>query len=376
MTEKEKTGDAGTTPKKSHKFLIGYILFVAFLLTLLLFFLRYAWESLTLYEASLPEYVVEDTIASISENGFSSLGTEALSFHPLESEEVYLSSVQELIDSYGITYELLKESYTDGSLLYGLYSGERSESKTLIATVTLMPGETTSRLYLLNITQWNLFSVTPYKETQNYSVTVTLPDNIPVAVNGQDDLADYITERTPYEVLTYCDDYVTVPSEVTYQITGLTQPVTLEIGSDTYSFSDYQDVSIELSFPLSEMSSDLERYVLDAVETYSNFFSKDLEGCRESVDPIRHLFPEDSIYLTLADQYRREDMGVFSIHTNTHFLNETVSEYTVYSEDCFSCRIQFDKSMTLSGGREMIDSTDNVYFFVYRNDSWVIADIR
>jgi len=125
-----------------------------------------------------------------------------------------------------------------------------------------------------------------------------------------------------------------------------------------------------------EMPEDLQRYVLDSVETYSNYFSRDLEGCRESIDPIRHLFPEDSVYLTLADQYRREDMGVFSSHTNTHFLNESVTEYTVYTEDCFSCRISYDKSMTLSGGREMIDTTDNVYYFVRIDDVWVIADIR
>ena len=124
----------------------------------------------------------------------------------------------------------------------------------------------------------------------------------------------------------------------------------------------------------SEEDQALREMILEGVERYSNFFSKDLPGCRESIDPIRDLFPEDSIYLTLADQYRREDMGVFSSHTNTHFENEEISEFTWYSEDCFSCRVRFDKSMTL--GREIIDTTDNVYFYVKLDGAWVIADIQ
>lgn len=370
--------------KKSKKALVAYLLFLAVLVISVVFILRYAWNSLTLYEASRPEYVMESIVASLSENGFASLSAEHLSFHPLEPAEDYFREMENLISAYGISYAFLKENFSDGSLLYGLYSGDRSENMTQIAEVSLLPESSESRLYILNITHYVPGEILPCKEDNYYNVTVTLPGNVPVLVNGITPGAEFITEAIPYDHLTYCEEYVSLPEQVTYSFANLTRPCSIMLGAEEYRLSPEEAdengnfvLALDFTdFSPREMPEDLQRYVLDSVETYSNYFSRDLEGCRESIDPIRHLFPEDSVYLTLADQYRREDMGVFSSHTNTHFLNESVTEYTVYTEDCFSCRISYDKSMTLSGGREMIDTTDNVYYFVRIDDVWVIADIR
>lgn len=388
MTENKETISQNqphtSTGKKNRKALAAYLLFLAFLVLSVVLILRYAWNSLTLYEASRPEYVMESVVASLSENGFASLSAEHLSFHPLEPAEDYIAEMENLISAYGISYALLKESFTDGSLLYGLYSGDSSENMTRIAEVSLLPESSESRLYILNITHYVPGEILSCKEDTYYNVTVILPGNVPVSVNGITPGEEFLTDAVPYENLTYCEDYVSLPEQVTYSFENLTRPCSIMLGAEEYRLTpedadENGDFVITLDFTdfsPREMPEDLRRYVLDSVETYSNYFSRDLEGCRESIDPIRHLFPEDSVYLTLADQYRREDMGVFSSHTDTHFLNESVTEYTVYTEDCFSCRISYDKSMTLSGGREMIDTTNNVYYFVRINDVWVIADIR
>lgn len=363
-----------------------YLIYTLTLLVLLMIFFLYARRTLILYEASQPHYVM-DSLITIP-YFYESMDISSLTFNEFETEEDYRSELEALLSENEIQYYFLKENYTDGSLTYGLYAGE-----TPIGTVVLIPEKTETRMIAIPITDWTLSELHAYEERGNYNISVTLPDNYTVKINGITLTDSYITEETAYEELTYCADYVTIPGQITYQVTGLKQPAKIEVldadgqelpladsritTASAGQISPDSDHVILYYLPsVEEMEPELEAFVLDAVETYSNFFSKDLPGCRESVDPIRHLFPEDSIYLSLADQYRREDMGVFASHSNTTYLDESITEYIPYNENCFSCRVSFDKSMTLSGGREMIDTTDNIYYFVRIDNNWVIADIR
>lgn len=361
---------------KSHsRIKIAYIIYVILLLILLLFLLMYSWKSLTLYEASQPEHLMDEILVSLEEQHFNNLDSSALPFNNYETEEQYKAFLQSL---YGkqLSYEKIRENYTDHTLLYDIYAGN-----TKIAEATLAATHTYQRMLILSITDWELHSLEPYYSYGNYTVTVTMPDNYSLSVNGVTAADTDMKESSSYPFLTYCEDYVSVPQSVTYEIGPLANPAQIDIydpdgeriTADEITNANHTEIS--LSFSEEPIPEDLKTFVLEAVERYSNFFSKDLPGCRESIDPIRDLFPEDSVYLTLADQYRREDMGVFSSHTNTHFLNESVSSYVVYNENCFSCRVSFEKSMTLGSGREMIDVTDNVYYFVKIDENWVIADI-
>lgn len=377
--------------KSSDKLKAIYLVYLAVLILLMMVFLLYARKTLILYEASQPQYLMDALIAAPDLT--LSMNTAVLTFNEFETLEDYQDQLRRLLEQNDLQYHFLKESYTDGTLTYGIYAGE-----TPIGTAVLKPESTSTRLIAIPITDWRLASLDAYEEHGDYSASITVPDNYTVKINDIPLTDTYITESTPYEELEYCEAYVSVPKQVTYQVSGLKQPAQITVfNADGHELplsvaasatpavtatAENSSGALSGNTVLSylpaeeEISAQLRSTVLDAVETYSNFFSRDLPGCRESVDPIRELFPEDSIYLTLADQYRREDMQIFSAHTNTHFLNENITEYIPYNDRCFSCRVSFDKSMTLSGGREMIDTTDNVYFFVLQNGSWLIADIR
>ncbi|MDE6530009.1 MAG: hypothetical protein K2K96_04465 [Lachnospiraceae bacterium] len=373
--------------KKSGKIKVIYMIYLAVLILLMMVFLWYARKTLILYEASQPQYLMDALIAA---PGLTlSMNTAVLTFNEFETLDDYQEQLQLLLEDNDLQYHFLKESYTDGTLTYGIYAGE-----TPIGTAVLKPMSTTTRLIAIPITDWKLTALDAYEEHGDYSASITVPDNYTVKINDIPLTDAYITERTFYEELEYSAAYVSVPEQVTYQVSGLKHPAQITVlNANDYELS-LSDASsaIPVVTDDSEMASDnitlcylpaeeeisaeLRSIVLDAVETYSNFFSRDLPGCRESVEPIQGLFPEDSIYLTLADQYRREDMQIFSAHTNTYFLNESITEYIPYNDRCFSCRVSFDKSMTLSNGREMIDTTDNIYYFILQNGNWLIADIR
>ncbi len=383
--------------KKSGKIKVIYMIYLTVLILLMMLFLWHARKTLILYEASQPKYLMDALIAT---PGLTlSMNTAVLTFNEFETLEDYREQLKLLLEDNTLQYHFLKESYTDGSLTYGIYAGE-----TPIGTAVLKPVSTITRLIAIPITDWQLTALDAYEAHGDYSASITVPDNYTIKINDIPLTHTYVTERTPYEELEYSAAYVSVPEQVTYEVSGLKHPAQITIldadGSELPVSSDVSDTPSVTSSDASaaspvtssdasngsvvlcylpaekEISAELSSIVLDAVETYSNFFSRDLPGCRESIEPIRGLFPEDSIYLTLADQYRREDMQIFSSHTDTQFINESITEYIPYNDRCFSCRISFDKSMTLSGGRKMIDTTDNIYYFVLQDGNWLIADIR
>lgn len=370
------------TPEQSFgKIKIIFVVYVAVLVFLLLIFLLYARKTLILYEASQPQYVMDRLITTPS--FLSSMNTSGLLFNEFETKEDYEEQLAQFVSENPVEYHFLKESYTDGSLTYGIYAG-----KTPIGTAVLKPQNTVIRMIALPITDWTIAELNAYEAHGNYDVTVTVPDNYTVKINDVILSDTYITKETPYPELIYCQEYTEVPVQVTYQISDLKQPAQVavldadgqdisESGAMTEASESTSENRILSSLPAqTEMPQELQAYVLDAVITYSNFFSNDLPGGQTSIDPIRQLFPKDSPYLSLAEQYRQKDMRFFTSHSNTAYSGETITEYIPYNESCFSCRVSFEKSMTISGGREVIDTTDNVYYFVLLDGVWVIADIR
>lgn len=396
---KDKQNIKNTDTPKSHRTRNAYFIFLGILAFAILIFMMYCYKSLTLYEEAQPYYVMDEVIANLKTAGFSSANTDGLYFTQFDTEEAFLAEKNALIQNNEFSYYKLRENYSDGALIYAIYAGE-----TKIAEASLLPQSSYNRMYLLTITDWAFGSYTLMQSNGGYSVDATIPEDYTLYINGVEIDSAFQTASRENPSLVYCKEYVTIPPIVSYHVDGLANPANVEIVNGSKTEYVCEDSSLEPADTILDNTTgpdihitnenekaltiaidyaapdvvpeDIKEMVFENVERYSNFFSRDIEGCLESVDGIRDLFPEESIYLTLADQYRREDMRVFSSHTNTHFLNEEISEYTIYSSDCFSCRVHFDKSMTLGGSREMIDTTDNVYYYVKIDNRWVIADIQ
>ena len=89
------------------------------------------------------------------------------------------------------------------------------------------------------------------------------------------------------------------------------------------------------------------------------------------------MIPAGSYYIQMAENYRQQDMWTYSAHQPPVFSNEEVKDYKVYSEDCFSVNVVFDKSMILKlNGQERVDHNDQVYYYVKIDGKWLIADMK
>ena len=394
----------GNEKKKSHTW-IAFLIYIALLLVVMGIFLHHVDRVLVLYEAAQPENAIAAVAESLSVNGIGSSTTAKLAdisgdapgamlpytvtitddtaYSAYENAADYLTQLNAEIAQNGVQYHREMEDFSTGAIRYGLYTGTHHFAET-----SLLPGESESRLKLLTITQWIPQEIRLLREAPKYSVSATLPEGYTMQVNGVEIDADCMQGRTELPGLDYCRNYVEIADLISYSVDGLYELPEVEIrdpeGELTAKYPSedpafaLKDTCLDVTIQPaeSEMPEDLRRFVLDSVETYSLFFSRDLPGATGSTAPIRHLFPEDSEYLSLAEEYRRNSMGYFDSHSKTHFVTEEADRYIAYGEDCFSCHVYLEKSMTIYGSREVIDKTDGIYYFVKINGSWVIADIR
>ncbi|MBR1470562.1 MAG: hypothetical protein IJ600_02835 [Lachnospiraceae bacterium] len=401
--------------------------FLAYLLLLLAVmgvFLYYAHGTLKLYETAQPSHVISAVAESLSANAPGSTLTVLLPdltpqggmlpvtvsvvsdipYTVYEDPSAYLESLQQEIAACGVQYHRDREDFTTGELHYSLYAGPHCFAKT-----ALRPVESETRMLLLNITKWYPQDIRLVREAAACSVEAAIPEGCTLLLNGIAVTDEHITQIEELPGLDYCRPYASIPRQFTYMvdslyavpevlikdangreiaayhpgITAADSRTTAVINSNGAAISGNADIRlsggqlcISLQPEATAMPESLKEEVLAMAKTYSNFFSADLPGARNSIEPIRHLFLEDSEYLTLAEEYRRNSMVYYESHSNTHFTKEICDDYIAYGPDCFCCHVHLEKSMTIYGRREVTDVTDGIYYFVQQNGRWVIADIQ
>lgn len=373
-----------------------YLIYLGILVFAMLILLMYARKSLILYEYSQPDRILESISASLSRNGITNFviaekstdGEDKISYEiPVtvsvscnDYEEVkdYVTELGSRLAGSEITYYKTTEDFSSGKVTYSAYIDDSR-----FADIVLRPNGSRTRLKFLTIVDWSPESMTIYRDADTYDIEITMPENCTASVNGKEIGSDLITTSEPVEALSYCSEYTEIPDVVTVALYGFYDPAEVVVTDDSGNVLDISetcdeatgDMEYKCDFPSPEMPSDLKEQVLEMAEKYSLFFTRDLPGATASIDPIRDLFPEGSDYLVLAETYRRQDMEIIVAHTGTEFTDEEVTDYTVYTDKCFSCRIAFTKTMQM-GNKTVTDNTDSVYYFVNIDGEWKIADIE
>lgn len=368
----------GKAQKK--KIPLFWMVYFLFLSTLVLFWaaiFMYVRGCLVDYEAAQPEHIIEKMIAQMAgKEGERSLYFQIASSR-FEDEEAVRNRYLPIVQSGGVTYQKEAGNYQSKVLSYRLYVED-----VLIATVSLKEKASRTLMFLLTMQEWEVEQASYEKIKGNHNLVIKVPDIYRVMVNGiAVDDRELSGSRKEMEEFRYAAEYTKVPGLMEYRIEGLFREPEIAIynaSDEKVDFSRAEDGSIYIeSFQASAMDKELEAFVLTNAKNYSNFFSRDLPGCQASIDPIRYLFPKNSYYLTLAENYRRNDMWTYSGHGAPVFLDEKVSNYVVYGEDFFSCEVYFDKKMILTRTKEeRHDINHTRYYYVKINNTWRIVDMK
>ncbi len=365
--------------KKKIRFPFFWVFYAVFIIAMAVFWVKvidYVKFCLNTYEACQPEYVVEavvDQIEALNIDEYMSFETSDSRF---QNGDIYKELYIQKITGKEITYEKAAGSYDAKAPVYNLYIGEEH-----IATVTLNEVSTEPLMFILAKQEWEVMDVTPIYEVYNEGVTIKVPDIFTVYVNDIELESGELTgNEWEIDEFEYAAEYVAVPKIVEYRVDGLYEAPDVKIYDNAGELVEYiqeGDYIEAIEFAKNAMDEELESFALTNAKNYSNFFSRDIEGCRNSIEPISYMFPADSYYLELAENYRINDMWMYSAHETPVFSNEAVSEYIQYTEDFFSCNVYFDKQMTLTlNGESRMDVTNTTFYYVKIDGKWVIADMK
>ena len=365
--------------KRVPAFLIGYLCFLAGCIAFWVFVISYVQKCLVRYEAAQPEYFVEGLTDRILSGGISDVFKVGEAPTRFESAEDIADYYDRSVQGKTFVWQRDKSGYDVSSPVYRLYADEEPAG-----VLTLREASAEPLMFILTLCEWEVAAAEPVLAGPSESVTVTVPEGYSVLVNEEVLGAEELTGNTVIpERFQYAREYVDVPVLVEYCVRDLFEKPRIKICDAFGEAVEYEEVYeqgrtqiVVDAFPASVMDPQLAAQVLENAERYTNFFSRDLPGCRTSVKPIADMFPKDSYYLELADKYRKEDMWAYSAHIEPTFENENVSEYIRYSDELFSCEISFDKRIVLKTGAVRVDTTHTRFFYGYVEGGWKILDMQ
>lgn len=369
----ETKNNQSTKKTKKKKFWIGYGIYMGILAVLVTVLLAYVWNIMKKYEKAQPVYVLEALLDDLKAGKSDRIADVELG--KFEAAENYAETFAGNVKGKELGYRVK----SNGSFLitYSLLDDDQ-----VVAEATLKADNEKTIMGILSISDWKVDSVRVSVPSGDKGIKITVPAAYTVKVNGVELTAEERTgEARVIDGMEYVAEYTDPPKTVAYEVKGLMKEPVVEVSDGSGSAVDlsaYAGASeIVLGYAESEMPQELKDYVLTAAKDYSNFFSKDIEGCYDSTACIQRYFPEGSYYIGLAEQYRTGDMWMYSAHSAPEFRNAEVSEYIRYSDSCFSCRVAFDKYMVLTlSGEPRIERNDQVYYYVNIGGNWLIADMK
>lgn len=354
--------------KKRHKksgfrrFIIAYISVLAVIIVFM-WWLLYVF--IGDYEESRPSNTIEEVVKQL-DNGsvMSVLEKASVETNEFESDTEKLSSyLEDAISGKHLRYVKKSGEYSENTPVYLVYADESP-----VAKVTLVPNGENS----FKFTMWKLGKIYVGSDLNNKKtdcISITVPKNSVVTINGIIVDDKYITddniEFTPCKNV---GDYVDKPLKTTYKVSGLMMEPAVEVSYNGMSL-DVADEKGEYiaQYPgddslLAEMGKNIKeldhaygRYIINKGKL-SAVTSKMIGNAKEYMSDIPAVWA-----FLYGKEYTYE------------FQNETIDNFTRYSDDCFSCDVYYDLYVRWNGGNVTYD-TSLTYTYVYYDNRWVVAD--
>lgn len=350
-------------------------------------FLNYTDKCLAQYEAAQPEHMMETVLADMQTKIADGSIVQELSLPStsgaFESSDIcgqmFLAQAQGK-SSYTFTKDAA--SYNTEAPIYDILADDN-----MIAKVTLASSNEKTIFGILTIMDWNVERIEPVINVETKSYEITVPSIFSVAVNDVPLGEEYITANTENPDYKNVSEYVSMPTDVTYVVSGLINEPVITITDEKGNTSQATITDGEVTAALSgdSMSEERKEMVFKYAKTWQNFLNADLPGNSYGLATVREILIKDSIYWEQATAYAGSvDITFTSAHTTDGYTEPIIDEYVEYSDTCFSCHINYVKNMTLTrNGDKSKDTVDSIIYFVYYDDSddgvenprWLIADM-
>lgn len=352
---------------KKYGFFIGMAVYaLVFLLALGLGLNRF-WDYMEAYEQSRPTTAIQNYVSELTVEDMCS-GSESLlqNVDPnLQSREQCLRIIERSLTE-NITFAKNSKESTELRQIYMLSSGEQ-----VIGQFVLTPGDADE----FGFRRWQVSEESfDFSHLMGQPITVTVPEDFGVTINGNVLDSSYITERgIPYPALEDFSGRCTMPTMVTYQVDDFLGNVALEVLNREAAFvkiTPETDMDSFLPDCTEAEKAELDDFLWEFLTRYVAFTGSSNRAAGE--DYLR-LIPYMVSQGELAKRlYTAIDGLQFAQSRGDTVDAVTVLRYVPLGEERYLCELRCD--VTTLGRKGAVQTTTNMKLLILRTDSGLKAE--
>lgn len=314
------------------------------------------------YEKSQQKYAVEPIIAELKQGNFDKLfAATEIEVSEFETEDDYKKAFTAVLGAE-LSYMKNPKESTDDAPVYSL----RSDGKTFALLKLKKTGEK-------NGSGFEIFafdSVYGVDVAKNEQVTVTVPDEYKVSINGVQPTAGFITKTEAVDGAELFGKYLTVvPKIVTYHVDSLINKPSVKItdASGKEISADYDES--KKTYRCGEKQCDDKTatdYALEFSHRYSEYIANDI-GFSVLAGYIKN---DVALY---NDMYNYEGK-YYQWHSSYEFKNDTIVSATAYDDNCVAVHVKYDHIVVY--GEEHIFPADNTVYLYMTENGWKVVALK
>lgn len=362
MSENNNSGKKNFFKKLSgfKKFLVIYASALVVIIAVALVLL---YGLLKDYEAGRPANTMDKLVSHIEAGNVGKWIKDAGILGEFETEDIVSDYFKDTFADKEVSYKKKAGEYTENNPVYILYADDKK-----IANVTLTEKKKNAHKF----TEWKLasidFNVDSKTKNTEHSVKITAPKNSEVTINGVKVSSDYITGEADASLCKHVGDYVTTPVDDVYNINGMFAKPEVKVTYNGKELdTEYVKDGYEAYYPSDdELLSSEKSHILTVAENYGKYMIN-----RGSLSTL------SSYMIGNAKEYMSDipaiDVYLIGRTFTYDITDENVSNFRKYSDDCYSCDVDYNLNVKWSSG----STTYNIsltYVFVKQNDKWMLAD--
>ncbi|MBR6917337.1 MAG: hypothetical protein IKN38_04055 [Clostridia bacterium] len=351
--------------KGGRKLPLFYIIYFS-VITVFIFALFFALQlirvKLTEYEASRPYHYIDKIMEEYFEPGDAEtlIDVSGCQFSEFEKREDVVAFIEGFLDDDPEYFSIA--SANSDELKYGIRSGELKFAEVVMAPT----GERDDADYDV----WGLKSVN-LTVGGSAAVNITAPADDVIYLNGVKIGEEFITERTDGERDPRLPEDIPPVTMVTYEVTSLIGEATVtaidKYGVLVKDIKVTDKVFYDVPYTYAEVTEEVESRALAAGEALAAYMQLDAPfgNIGQYVDPWSDLYTD----------LRTSDVRWANPHNGYGIENPSVTEYTIWSDTVYTCRVKFTHVLYRWDGNFENDF-DTTFYYHFNGYSWLIYDSR
>lgn len=328
------------------------------------------WSFLSAYEKAQPNHTVEYVVEKLNHGDINYLKEYVhADISAVQDQEAFESYLDTYLSAYiaGGEWDYIKKSseYTKNSPVYQLRKNQDAQM-----TVHLKMKEERNAF---NTPQWEIEKMEGILGEGN-TIRITVPKGSEVTVNHVVLDSTYISsDDVPNENLGNVQKYIEVPLMTVYTVDKLYTDAEVSAKGPVYGeeLEMLSDDGGDIKFAFEGNSEEIVSQE-DRIKNISTIYGKYVTNDVRFSALAPYILKSSYAYTYLSGLSKTNVW--FTEHTAVEFRDMRVYHYQVFTENCFSCEVEFNQVVYRSS-KEYSYPTHITYVFIKDKGKWYVADM-